>query len=372
MRLYFKYLFIILHIAATLLLAQSDERLEIVPTDSTDMKQRTTEKGIVVELVGNVHLRQGAAEMFCKRVEWWKKIGEVIIEKDVEIYDEDKTLFADKVYYYTDTKVYKAFGNVVLKDSAREVKADQIFYFKNDDKVIADGDVVMFDFENNVNIYAHHSELENEREYAIATGDPVLVKRDSTGKQEVRISGVKMELFNGGDKAVVTDSVRIKQEDATATCGLAEYYRKKDEIILKQEPVAWQKGDRISGEVIHLFIEKDKLVKAIVNNKAIIVSRVDTTSQDDRLNKLSGQKITLLFENNELYKAIVEKKATSYYYVKEEDEEKGLNKIIGDKIIVTIEDREIVDIVIESHPQLSEGIFYPVGFEPKTEMQSKK
>ena len=369
MRFKANYIGLILLFVSFSLFAQSEEQLEIVATDSTDMRQSRTPEGILLELVKNVHLRQGKAEMFCDHVRWLKEKGEVIIEQNVRIFDEHKELYADYVYYYIDSRVYKAYGNVVLKDSVRQVDGDEIQYFKLKDLIIADGNVFMQDRENFIEITSKHAELDNEKDYALITGDPIFIKKDSTNQEELRITGLKMELFEGGDKAVVTDSVKITHSEATARCDIAEFYRKTNEAVLKGTPVVRQKYDRLSGGIIHLFINKEnnELRKAIVKDHAIVTSRVDTTRADQRINKLLGQQITMFFERRRLQKVVVENKATSYYYVIEDNEEKGLNKIIGDKITVLLKDRKITDIVIESTPQLSEGVFYPTGQAPEKE-----
>ncbi|HDQ00716.1 MAG TPA: hypothetical protein ENN22_16250 [bacterium] len=345
--------------------AEQEERLEIVKTDSTDMHQTRTDKGILIELVKNVHLRQGKAEMFCDRVSWWKDRGEVVIENNVRIYDDEKILFADYVFYYVEKRIYHARGNVVLKDTVRQINADQIRYHKLEDLQIADGNVVMDDSQNLVKIFSGRAEVFNEREYALITDDPVFIKYDSTGNEELRITGIKMELFDGGDRAVVTDSVHIYHKDASASCEIAEFYRKQNEVILRQNPFVKQQHDWLRGNLIHLFFDDDnELTKVNVKQNAMVQSKVDTLGNDPRMNKLSGEIITMFFENRQLRQVDVEQKATSYYHVVEDDEYKGLNRIIGDKIIVQIKDRKIVHIQIVSRPQLSEGIFYPSGMEP--------
>ncbi len=361
---------IILSVAVLLLLAnfsfaQTKERLEIVATDSTDMKQSKTAQGVLIELVNNVHLRQGDVEMFCEYVKWWKDRGEVIIEKNVRIFDKLKELYADYVFYYVDSRIYKASGHVVLKDTARQVFADEVQYFREKDLIIANGNVVLLDEDNNIEIHSRRAELDNARDYALITQDPVFVKKDSLGNEEIRILGIKMELFDGGDRAVVTDSVKIIHKDATATCGLAEFYRKKNLIFLKKNPIVWQKHDRLTGGVIQLFLRKNNdLEKAVISDHGMVASKVDTTGKGNREHRLLGEKITMYFENRELKKVVVENRATSYYYVIEDGEEKGLNKIIGDKIIVTLENKKVKRIKIVSSPQLSEGVFYPVRLEP--------
>ncbi len=339
---------------------ESDEKLNIINADTT--RYSKTPEGSLIELIGNVHLQQGQAEMFCGRAEHWRDAHKTLIFDNVRIYDENKILFADQVFYFDIPQLFVATGNVLLEDSIRQVNAEQISYFKKEDRVEAKKNVVMKDSINYINILGQFAEFDNVKDYVLVTGDPVLIRKDSTGKEELRITSLKMELFEGGDKAIVTDSVHITQSKANARCGLAEFYRKKNEILLKQKPVTWQGGDRLTGELIHLFIEKNKLVKAIVNDLAVVTSRVDTTDvEDQRVNILTGQQITMYFENEELYRVEVENKATSYYYIYEDDEEKGMNKIIGDKISVFIKNKKIDQIIVESNPQLSSGTYYPPG-----------
>jgi len=359
---YYILLFLIEIPAIAFTQTKTGEKLQIINADTT--RHSKTVQGTLIELIGNVHLRQGQAEMFCGLAEYWKDAHKTVVHDNVRIYDKDKVLYADRVIYFDIPQIFKAIGKVVLKDSIRQITAKQISYFKLEDRIEADHNVVLKDSLNIIDIFGEHAEFDNNKDYALITGNPVLIKEDSTRKEELRITSVKMELFENGDKAVVTDSVRITQSKAVATCGQAEFYRKTNEIFLKQNPVAWQEGDRLSGQIIHLFIKDNQLVKAIVENQALVTSCVDTTDKNQQLNTLSGEQITMYFENEELYHVDVENKATSFYYIYEDNEDKGLNKIIGDKISVYLKDRKIDRIIVESNPQLSSGTYYPPGKEP--------
>ncbi len=367
-RIIFSILFLCYSLAYTQ--EESGEKLNIINADTT--RYSKTPQGTLIELIGNVHLQQGKSEMFCGRAEHWRDAHKTIVHENVRIYEKEKSLFADKVFYFDIPQIFKAIGNVVLKDSIRQVNAREISYFRKENRVEADFDVVLKDSINYIDIFGEHAEFDNDKDYALVIGNPVLIKKDSTGLEELRISSVKMELFEGGDKAVVTDSVRIVQSKANATCGQAEFYRKKNEIHLKQKPVAWQGEDRLSGELIYLFVENNKLVKAIVKDQAVVTSRVDTTDADQRVNTLTGQQIIMYFENEELNQVEVENKATSYYYIYEDNENKGMNKIIGDKISVFLKDKKIDRILVESKPQLSSGTYYPPGKEPEHEVRKKE
>lgn len=355
-------LFILFIMLPSIGMAQSEvveDRLEIVSSDT--MQQSKTTRGTLIELIGNVHFRQGSAEMFCGRAKYWKDEHETIIEENVRVYDRGKTLIADKIFYYDIPQVFKAMGHVFLKDSLRKINAKQISYFKSEDRVIAEKKVVLNDSLNYIDIFGERAEFDNRSDYVLITGEPIFIKRDSTGKEELRITSIKMELFESGEKAIVSDSVHITQSKAKAACGLAEFYRKNNEIFLKQSPVVWQESDKLTGELIHLLLKDNKLTKVIVQNQAKVVSKVDTTGFDLRENILTGEKITMHFRDEALDHVVVENKATSIYHIFEDDENKGSNKIIGDKISVYLLDKKIDRIVVESNPQLSSGTYYPPG-----------
>ncbi|MBD3289541.1 hypothetical protein GF337_12120, partial [candidate division KSB1 bacterium] len=61
------YIIIILLGIATLP-CLSQEKLEIINADRG--RGEITDQGIVRHLEGNIHLRQGAAELFCEQVTW--------------------------------------------------------------------------------------------------------------------------------------------------------------------------------------------------------------------------------------------------------------------------------------------------------------
>ncbi|MDZ7263738.1 MAG: hypothetical protein ONB16_04085 [candidate division KSB1 bacterium] len=333
------------------------DKLEIIHADT--MKNSRTSRGSLLELVGNVHFKQGTAEMFCGRAKYWKDANETIIEENVRVYDRNKLLVADRVFYYDQSQIFKALGHVLLRDTLQQITAELVTYNKLEDRVTAEKSVVIKDSLNYIVIFGEWAEFDNRRDYARITGQPVFIKHDSTGKEEIRITSMQMELYDGGDRAVVTDSVRIFQSKANAICGQAEFYRTRDEIFLKIKPKAWQGSDRLSGETIRLFIQKNRLRQAIVEGQAVVTSPVDTTGVDPRVNVLSGQQIIMLFENNELVQVMVENQATSEYTIVEDNEDKGRNRIVGDKITVYLADRKIQRIVVESKPQLSVGTYFP-------------
>ena len=57
-----------------------------------------------------------------------------------------------------------------------------------------------------------------------------------------------------------TGRVKIEKEDGRATCRKAVYYEAEKKIVLIGDPVAWQKGTRVSGKRIIMFLDEDRSV----------------------------------------------------------------------------------------------------------------
>jgi lipopolysaccharide export system protein LptA len=57
-----------------------------------------------------------------------------------------------------------------------------------------------------------------------------------------------------------TGRVKIEKDSGSATCEKAIYYHDGDKIILTGDPVAWDKGTRVSGKQITMFLAEDRSV----------------------------------------------------------------------------------------------------------------
>ena len=54
--------------------------------------------------------------------------------------------------------------------------------------------------------------------------------------------------------------VKIKYENGNATCQKAVYFVNGEKIVLTGNPVAWEKGTRVSGKQITIFLAEERSV----------------------------------------------------------------------------------------------------------------
>ena len=62
------------------------------------------------------------------------------------------------------------------------------------------------------------------------------------------------------NKIEATGRVKIEKDSGSATCEKAIYYNEGDKIVLTGDPVAWDKGTRVSGKQITMFLAEDRSV----------------------------------------------------------------------------------------------------------------
>lgn len=55
-------------------------------------------------------------------------------------------------------------------------------------------------------------------------------------------------------------NVKIEKENGNATCKKAVYFSDDEKIILTGDPVAWEKGTRVSGKQITMYLAEDRSV----------------------------------------------------------------------------------------------------------------
>ncbi len=54
--------------------------------------------------------------------------------------------------------------------------------------------------------------------------------------------------------------VKIEKDNGKATCQKAVYFSEGEKIVLTGDPVAWEKGTRVSGKQITMYLTEDRSV----------------------------------------------------------------------------------------------------------------
>ncbi len=78
-------------------------------------------------------------------------------------------------------------------------------------------------------------------------------KREPTGKDAMpAVSGRTIRMIEA------TGHVQIEKDEGRANCQKAVYYDTEKKLVCTGDPVAWQKGTRVSGKRITMFLDEDR------------------------------------------------------------------------------------------------------------------
>ena len=86
---------------------------------------------------------------------------------------------------------------------------------------------------------------------------PEVVKGAAPSKEPDAFPAVSNRSVN---RIEATGRVKIEKDSGSATCEKAIYYHDGDKIVLTGDPVAWDKGTRVSGKQITMFLTEDRSV----------------------------------------------------------------------------------------------------------------
>ncbi len=89
------------------------------------------------------------------------------------------------------------------------------------------------------------------------SGDASQAKAVGQAKDPAAVSSTSSRSL---ERVEAIGRVKIKQENSHATCQKAIYFSEEEKIIMTGDPVAWEKGTRVSGKQITIFLNEERSV----------------------------------------------------------------------------------------------------------------
>ena len=325
----------------------------------------------VRQFIGDVLFRQGAATLSCDRATEYEGTGRYVLYGDVVYADTAKSLYGDKITYYESTKVAYVEGNVKLVDSTKTLTADRIRYHDEEEEAYATGNVFLADEKEFVELIGENAEYMRETGYAKVTGNNAkLVKTDSTQADTLIIFGTIFQMFDDGERFLVTDSVRVIRGEIEAFCDSLEYFQEESIIKLANSPRVHQNRQYLTGNSVSLLMEESDVKAIHIVGDAIATSTVDSTIVTPvPYDLLSGQDMMVYVTDEKIDSVLITERATSYYHVIEDGEEMGLNKALGDQLFIRFVNDTLSQVKVKSSPSASVGQFHPPGH--RSELESE-
>ena len=266
--------------------------------------------------------------IYCENGWYNTKTDKSQFSKNAWLQTKNQHLEGDSLYYDRKIGFGKAFNNVTLIDSAKNIiiKGNYIENSELYHKSIATDSVMAIFVDNGDSLYLH--------------ADTLRAKYDTADNIELVYAYHKVKFF------------RI---DMQGMCDSLSFMMKDSLMTMFYSPVLWTDENQLSADTIHLLSGNNEMKEMLLRNNAFIISQSDT----NQFNQVKGKNMQGFFNKNQLYKVFVKGNSETIYYMKEQDSKDllGINKAIASDLLIFIKDKQIETITFIKSP---EGTLYPL------------
>ncbi len=363
------------------------EKLRLVGADR--LEQVTRNNISVKKLTGNVHFRKGEVDLTCELAYWIEKDERAnfyrsvhvtkknqILEADTLTYyageeiivangrcsfaDGDIHMTAQKLKHYVEDDLSEARGTVHLNDDRRTVVADYLVYYSETKKAIALRNASILDPGRNTQLFGDSLVYFNDTGNIEASQNPYIVKQDSAGRESFRIKGDVIRGYEDRGRFISIGNVKIWRNDFSAYSDELEYYDSLEVAEMIGKPRVFRDGQNLSGERMKLRMKDEVLESLSIFDNAVASSKTkaylpynkaDSVSVAERdsirvYDEITGKFMEIYFKEGRTDSIRVSGMATSYYNVTEDSVIQGVNIASGDTVVMKFIDKRLNHIVV--------------------------
>ncbi|MBZ0264632.1 hypothetical protein K8I28_08175 [bacterium] len=320
-----------------------------------EMREEQSGKGLHRIIEHDVKMIQDSLTIWCEEANYWPEIKMLRLKGDVLIIDPDRKLFADVVNYYEDSRKMLAQGNFKLIRDSATLTSNQGTYDEAEDMVTANVNMVLHDLERNITLTGTKGFWQVKKQNGYVPADPVLVKKDSTGKQLAQVISDSMRYDSEAGYAKATTNVQFWWEEVHGTCGEMYYYPDSEKALMLNAARILRGRDEAKGDSIWIYFTEEAIDSVEVFSNAVAFTPADSTEGAPR-SKMTGQRVVMDFNDGKVTRLQSEVQAIGIYHVFDKGKDEGTNRVSGDRIILYFEDGKLEDISVKGG---TEGTFYP-------------
>ncbi len=281
------------------------------------------------ELRGRVIIQSETNTVFSNAMDAALALDLIIFSDPVRFEDERGTLLAESGLYYQDVDSAAFRGNVQLADSTQYLESDSLFMNRQKDLYELFGRVYAEDFEDNV-IFSGDYLYADSAGYRLLTGDDAwLMELSDNEADTTHLLAKKIELLETDTTSIMDafENVRIWSTKFTAVADTALYRDHEDKFELRSNPKLWQKNIQLTGPVIEAHLENDD-IRFLSSYPRPIAVQEDTLT--GRLHQMAGDTLHAYFSDGVVERIVVFDESEIIFHQRNENEEPdGLIELIA-------------------------------------------
>jgi lipopolysaccharide export system protein LptA len=219
-------------------------------------------------------------------------------------------------YYNTKTDKAKLYGRSTLVDKQKQITGDTLLYVKNGDSY-GYGRVVYIDKENKNSLLCDKLKYNEKTGNGYATKH-ALLKDYSQGPDTLfaHADSIKLFTFNINTDSIYRkvhcyNKVRAYRTDVQAVCDSLVFNSKDSCMTMYKDPIVWNGGRQILGEVIKVYSNDSTIRKAEIIGQALSIEQMPDSIH---YNQISSKDMNAYFIQGKIREAESIGNVRSVYY----------------------------------------------------------
>ena len=265
-----------------------------------------------------------------------------------QIYNNNSYIYCENGWYNTATDISEFKKNAYLKNKTQILKGDSIYYDGKNKMGRAWRNVELIDTSRNMTLKGRYGYYLEKDEFGFMTDSALMINYDEKDTlylhADTLITRLDSTKKNKNMKAY--HKVKFFRNDMQGKCDSLEYTQADSTMRMFVMPILWANENQLTGEYIEVFFANGQMHKAKLYTTPFIVSKEDNT----KYNQVRGKLMTGYFRDNRLYKIVVNGNGQTIYYPKDKDELIGVNKAECTDMIIHVVDNKVKSIDFMNNP----------------------
>jgi len=246
----------------------------------------------------------------------------------VRFEDEGGTLIAENGRYYqaADSAVFR--GNVQLADSSQYLEADSLFMNRSKDLYELFGKVYAKDYEDGVTFIGEYL-YSDSTGYRELVDDTWLMEISESQADTTHLLARKIEILETDSTSFMDafGNVKVWSPKFSAIADTANYIDHEERIVFRSSPILWQKNMQLTGPYIEAILEDDD-IRFLQSYEIPIVVQEDSAT--GRLHQMTGDTLHAFFDDGAIEQIkVFDNAEIIFHQVDENGEPDGLIEMIS-------------------------------------------
>ncbi len=287
----------------------------------------------VAEIVGPSNIDSGDNHIYSESGFYNTQTEQAILLDRSILTNKGRKMVGDSMYYDSQAGIGKAYRNIVYTDEVNKnmFTGNYCFYNELTGYSEAADSAVAIDFSQRDTMYMHADSFKVYTYYM----DTDTMFREMRAYHKVR-------------------SYRV---DVQSVCDSLVYNTKDSCITMYRDPIVWNAGQQVLGEVIKIYLNDSTIERIHVIDQTLSVEQIDSV----HFNQVAGKEMTSYFRDGEMYETWVEGNVYVDYYMFDDDSLMiGMNYTETSELKLYMKERKMDKIWMPA----STGVIYPVVMIP--------